>query len=57
MFDAALEVGPGFGDPQLGAIPAKRGVLALLGDGDQPILLLTAADIRSRLRSRLSEPV
>ena len=57
MFDASLEVAPGLDDAQLSAIPAKRGVLALVAANDQPILLLTAADLRARLRTRLSEPV
>ena len=57
MFDASLEVAPGLDDAQLLAIPAKRGVLALAAANDQPILLLTAADLRARLRTRLSEPV
>ncbi len=57
MFDASLEVAPGLDDAQLAAIPAKRGVLALAATNDQPILLLTAADLRARLCTRLSEPV
>lgn len=57
MFDASLEVAPGLDDAQLLAIPAKRGVLALAAANDQPILLFTAADLRARLRTRLSEPV
>lgn len=55
MFDAHLEVAPPLSDEQLLQVPAKRGVLALLAADGKPILLLTAADIRARLRSRLAE--
>jgi len=41
---------------ELARIPAKRGVLALLAADGEPILLLTAADMRSRLRNRLTAP-
>lgn len=41
---------------ELARVPAKRGVLALLAGGGEPILLLTAADMRSRLRNRLTAP-
>ena len=43
-------------DEQLGSIPAKRGVVLLESAAGKPILLISAADIRSRLRSRLAEP-
>src|SRR5512133_896673 len=56
LFDVALPVSPPLSDDQLAAIPAKRGVLLLEGEGERPILLLTAADIRARLRNRLAEP-
>ena len=38
----------------LKGIPAKRGVFLLAAAGDRPVLLTTAADIRGRLRFRLS---
>jgi len=41
---------------ELARVPAKRGVLALLGDDGEAIVLLTAADMRSRLGNRLSAP-
>lgn len=56
-FDGRLEVSPPLADEQLGQVPAKRGVFALLGDRDEPIILLTAADIRARLRNRLAAPL
>jgi excinuclease UvrABC nuclease subunit len=55
MFDAHLDVSPPLSDEQLSQIPAKRGVFLLTADGDRPILLTTAASIRSRLRGRLEE--
>ena len=55
-FDGRLDVSPPLSDEQLGQVPARRGVFALLGEGDVPIVLLTGADIRARLRGRLSEP-
>jgi len=56
MFDSRREVTPPLDDEQLGAVPAKRGVLMLAGSGDRPITMLTAGDIRARLRTRLAEP-
>ena len=56
MFDGQWEIQ---GPPQpdsLAQVPAKRGVLALLGANDEPIALLSAADMRSRLRNRLTAP-
>lgn len=55
LFDSTVQVAPPLSDQQMLAIPAKRGILALLADNDAPILLLTAADIRARLRGRLAE--
>lgn len=55
-FDGRLPVTPPVGDEQLAGVPAKRGVLLLAGAGEQPIVLLTAADIRGRLHSRLAQP-
>ena len=55
-FDGRLDVQPPLGDEQLLQIPARRGVMALLGPAGQVVLLATAADIRGRLRRRLREP-
>ena len=58
-FDGRLEVpacGGPLSDEQLSQVPAKRGVVALLAEDDRPVLLMTAGDIRARLRSRLQEP-
>jgi excinuclease UvrABC nuclease subunit len=56
MFDARLDVGAEFPDEQSRQIPARRGVVLLLAEGGSPILLLTAADIRSRTVNRLRNP-
>ncbi len=55
LFDTCEAVTAPLEEAALAAIPAKRGVFALLGAGDAPILVTTAADIRSRLRYRLTE--
>jgi excinuclease UvrABC nuclease subunit len=55
-FDGGVEVGGLLRDEDLSAIPAKRGVVLLTGAGGKPILLLTGADIRARVRNRLSNP-
>ncbi|MCP4377648.1 MAG: hypothetical protein GY794_15900, partial [bacterium] len=56
MFDGRLEVVGTLDDDQLAKIPAKRGVVLLAG-GDCPIQLITAANIRRRVATRLDEPV
>jgi excinuclease UvrABC nuclease subunit len=56
LFDARLDVSPPVGEASLAQIPAKRGVVLLTAEKDEPIVLLTAADLRSRTRNRLSEP-
>jgi len=56
-FDAQLHITPPLTDQELGQIPAKRGVFALLGEDDTPIVLLPAANMRARLKTRLSEPL
>ena len=56
MFDEILEVQGPPTPEQLARIPARRGVLALLGQNDEPITLITAADMRARLRNRLTAP-
>jgi len=55
-FDGQLHVSAPLTDEQLREVPAKRGVFALLADDDRPIVLLTAANVRARLRGRLVEP-
>jgi len=55
-FDCCVPVSSPLGPEALEAIPAKRGVFALLAGDDRPILLTTAADIRARLRHRLTAP-
>jgi len=56
-FDGALEVRPPVGPEQLARVPAKRGVALLEAENARPIVLLTAADIRARVRTRLTEPL
>ncbi|HNX27462.1 MAG TPA: hypothetical protein PKK48_08670 [Phycisphaerae bacterium] len=56
IFDASVEICPPVKDGDLAAIPAKRGVVMLSAAGGQPILVLTAADMRSRVQTRLGEP-
>ncbi len=56
-FGGRLEVSAPLTDQQLSEIPAKRGIFALLGEDEAAIVLLTGANIRSRLRNRLSEPL
>jgi excinuclease UvrABC nuclease subunit len=55
MFDGRLEVVGTLDDAQLAKIPGKRGVV-LLAAGDDPIQLITAANIRQRVKTRLDEP-
>ena len=57
-FDARLAVSPPVTDEQLREIPARRGVVLLTrGEaGDEaPIVMITAASMRSRTRTRLAE--
>jgi len=55
MFDGRLDVSAPLSDRQLREIPTKRGVFLLTAEDDRPILLTSAASIRSRLRGRLNE--
>ena len=54
MFDGRLDVAAPLSDEQLREIPTKRGVFLLTAEDERPILLTTAASIRSRLRGRQS---
>lgn len=56
-FDEMLDVAPPLAGDQLGRIPAKRGLFALADAAGRAIVLLTAANIRSRLACRLAEPL
>jgi len=56
MFEGRLDVQPPIADQQLKQVPPKRGVVALLASEDRPIVLITAADIRARIRNRLKNP-
>ncbi len=56
MFDGSVDVSPPLDDTQLADIPNKRGVV-MLAAGDEPIVMITAANIRSRVSTRLDEPL
>ena len=55
MFDERWEATPPISNEAFSAVPAKRGVLLLVSDHDQPVIMLTAGDLRARLRTRLAE--
>jgi len=56
MFDGQWALDGPPDEAALRQVPARRGVLGLLAGDDHPIVLLTAADMRSRLHNRLREP-
>ena len=56
MFDGEASIQTPLSDEQLAAIPGKRGVFLLEGPRAAPILLATAANIRARMRTRLTDP-
>lgn len=56
LFDGSLEVAPPITEEHLAAVPGKRGVALLLAQGGQPVVLLPAADMRTRTRNRLRNP-
>ncbi|MCJ7544950.1 MAG: hypothetical protein MUP47_10400 [Phycisphaerae bacterium] len=56
QFDSHLTVRPPVDDATLSQVPAKRGLLLLLGEDSRPLILLVAADLRGRLRGRLAAP-
>ena len=55
QFDACLEVHPPVSNEQLAQIPAKRGVVLLVGQNAVPIVMITAASMRNRTKTRLAE--
>ena len=55
MFDVRRDVTPPLAEEQFSQVPAKRGVLLLAAEGDEPITLITAGSLRGRLRTRLAE--
>jgi excinuclease UvrABC nuclease subunit len=57
QFDERKDVQPPVGPEALGEIPAKRGVVLLCDERLEPIVMITAADMRSRCRTRLAEPL
>ncbi len=56
LLEGSAAVKPPLDEASLRAIPAKRGIFLLVAADGRPILLTTAADIRARLRFRLSPP-
>ena len=56
LFDGGVAIAAPLGPEELASIPAKRGVFLLEGPAETPILLATAANIRSRMRHRLAPP-
>ena len=56
LFEASLAVEPPMGPEALANVPARRGVFLLAAEGDQPVLLLTAANMRAVLSGRLAAP-
>ncbi len=56
LFDGGAAIQPPLGPRELADLPARRGVFFLEGADHAPILLATAANIRSRMRYRLSPP-
>jgi excinuclease UvrABC nuclease subunit len=56
MFDGRMEAQPPLDESHLTGIPAKRGDVLLTADRDAPIVMLTAADMRARVRTRLRNP-
>ena len=56
LFDGDVAIAPPLDEDALASIPGKRGVFFLEGPDEAPVLLATAANIRSRMRYRLSPP-
>jgi len=55
MFDGRLEAAGGLDESQLDKVPPRRGVVLLSGRA-RPIVLITAANMRARVRTRLDRP-
>ncbi len=56
LFDQRLDVTAPLSDDHLRALPAKRGNVLLLAEDDRPIVMLSAADLRARVKARLQNP-
>ena len=56
LFDGDAPIAAPLGADELAAIPGRRGVFLLEDAQSAPILLATAANIRSRMRFRLAPP-
>lgn len=56
MFDGEASIQTPLTPELLSEIPGRRGVLLLEGPDATPILLITAANIRARMRTRLTDP-
>ena len=56
MFEGGLGFCRGLDEALLSHVPPRRGVMLLLADDRRPIILMTAANMRSRLRARLKSP-
>lgn len=56
LFDGQLAIQAPLSTDDLAKIPAKRGVFFLAGPDRTPLLLATGANIRSRMRFRLTAP-
>ncbi len=56
LFDGDCEIHAPLSLPALMAIPNRRGVFLLEGSGGEPILLASAASVRTRMRSKLTAP-
>ena len=56
LFDGQLGLSPAPLDEALGKLPARRGLALLVAEGERPVLLLPAADLRARVAGRLKNP-
>jgi len=55
-FDGCAKGEEAFTEEDVARIPAKRGVVLLASSDGRPIVMLTAADMRGRVRNRLRHP-
>jgi len=56
LFDGEAAIQVPMGPDALAEVPARRGVFLLVGPDAAAVLLATAANIRARLRGRLTDP-